>query len=208
MKIKMLIIDDHKLFIEGLVSIFSSLREFEIYSFNNSFKDLEDNILLIQADLILLDINLNGENGLELGRNIKMKYPNIYIIILSMYNHTNLINKAKEYKLNGFLLKEISTNNLVNSINRVIFGKENVWMYPQNTISDPIKDFFKLTYGLTKREIEIIQLLSNGMENESISEKLFLSYHTVKTHRKNIYEKLKIKTIRELLNFARKNNMI
>ena len=193
-----LIIDDHQLFGLGLKELLLKQESFEVLG---PFKNIHDIHAAIQANhpqLLLLDINLNGVNGLDLGKKIKIDYPKLKIIILTMYEHAVFLKQSKEYGMDGYLLKDSEPQILIKDINNVLNGGQAfLEIIEESNIG--LKDDFAAKHRLSEREIEIGHEICKGLNNNEIAEKLFLSYHTVKTHRKNIYQKLKISHVTELL---------
>lgn len=150
----------------------------------------------IAPDIILLDIGLPGMSGLECINKIKAISPASHVIILTVFDDNDNIFKALCSGASGYLLKDSSTESIINSISEVLGGgapinpqiaKKMLEMFTM--LAAPIKD-----YGLTDREKEILKLLVEGPTKKKISKLLFISYHTVDTHLKNIYAKLQVHT--------------
>ncbi|MBK9225335.1 MAG: response regulator transcription factor [Flavobacterium sp.] len=135
----------------------------------------------------MLDINRSGVNGLDLGKKIKMDYPNLKIIILTMYEHAVFLKQSKEYGMDGYLLKDSEPLVLISGINNVLKGEKAFLIIEGDTVNN-IKDDFAAKNKLSEREIEICHQICKGLNNHEIAEKFFLSYHTVKPQ-KNIYQK-------------------
>ena len=148
--------------------------------------------------LLLLDINLNGINGIDLGKRLKEDYPKLKIIMLTMYEHAAFLKQSKEFGLDGYLLKDSEPHVLINGINTVLGGGK-YFLEIVETANVLMKDAFADKHKLSEREIEIGHEICKGLNNHEIAEKLCLSYHTIKTHRKNIYNKLKISHLTELI---------
>ena len=200
---KLLIVDDHKLFMEGLVAILKDIPFIsEIYTVSDS-SQIDANVRAIRPDFILIDINLGGENGLEIGKKLKKRYPHTQLIVLTMHHHPSFKLQAKEYGFDAFLHKDTSTKILLQTLDDLRMGK--AWNWEDDEKVDTELRFLKNNYNLTTRELEIIHYLAQGLDNQQISEKLYLSYFTVKTHRKNIYMKLGVSNIMELTTFAKEN---
>lgn len=200
---KILLIDDHKLFIEGMVAILKDMPFVREVHTESDFNQIGKQVREIEPNFILIDINLGGENGLEIGKKLKRMFPTIKIIVITMHHHPSFKQLAKEYGLDAFLNKDISTKELSHALENIWDG--NKWSWENETKEDIEIRFLKNNYNLTSRELEIIHYLAQGLDNQQISEKLFLSYFTVKTHRKNIYMKLGVTNILELTTFAKEN---
>ncbi|WP_255075951.1 response regulator transcription factor [Lacihabitans sp. CCS-44] len=197
-KHKILIVDDHLLFGLGLKELLLKERDYEILG---PLKEINEIISTIQSnspDLILLDINLNGINGIELGKRLKLEFNKIKVIILTMYEHSVFLRQAKEAEMDGYLLKDCDSNFLISGI-QTVFNGGNCFLKLINEKSVPVASGFGDKHFLSDRELEIAYEICKGLNNNEIAEKLHLSYHTIKTHRKNIYTKLGISNVLELI---------
>lgn len=206
--IKIIIADDHTLFINGLQLLLQDKIWMEVIDIANDGKELLNMLQKTQPDLILLDINMPVLNGLDTARYIKQTYPFIKLIMLSTYNEEHLIDKAKQTGVNGYLLKNSSKDELLQTI-RLVMNNQTCFPYLQpkgENIVDKQDNFLK-QFNLTKRETEIILLLKNNFTNQQIADKLFLSIYTVETHRKNIMQKLGLKSPVALMKFIIENNL-
>jgi DNA-binding NarL/FixJ family response regulator len=140
-------------------------------------------------------------NGLEAALKISQQYAQIKVVILSTYSEGHLVQKAKQYGCKGYIVKTAETVELMDGIRRVYQG--------QDYFLKPVADEPSMTedeaivkqYKLTRRELEILELLRKEMTNKEISETLFLSVYTIETHRKNIMQKLGLKTPAALIRF-------
>ncbi len=164
-----------------------------------------------KPELLLLDLNLNGQDGFTILEQIRQHYPDLRVIIFSMYEQGFMIEKARKAKANGYLLKNSSRHELVEALNHVINSTE--FYLPQALLkqkreNDTYRDEFIEKMHLTAREIEMIKLVAAGKSAKKIADQLFLSIHTVDTHRRNVLVKLKMKNIADLVRFAAKNNLI
>lgn len=199
-KHQLLIIDDHYLFGEGLKELLSKQKELHIEGPEKDVKRIESMLSQNTPELILMDINLSGLNGIELGAKIKEDYPDIKIIILTMYDQKTFFKQAQEAKMDGYLLKDCDSAILLKGIFEVLKG--GTYFYEITDTKShylPENDDFANKYKLSERELEIIKHICNGLNNKQIAETISLSYHTVKSHRKNIYFKLGISHITELI---------
>jgi DNA-binding NarL/FixJ family response regulator len=161
-------------------------------------------------DVILLDIGLPGMNGIKCINKIKEIEKNIHIIILSVYDdNDNLFNALCE-GASGYLLKDSSPEKIVASIKEVQLGGAPMSMTIANKVLKMFSGFKpqKKDYGLTEREEEILQLIVDGLTKHQIADKLFLSFHTVNTHIKNIYSKLHVHTKSGVITKVFRENII
>lgn len=206
--IHIIIADDHVLFIDGLKLLLKDEEGILVGDVANDGKELLDLLQYQKPDIILLDINMPKMNGLEAARNIKQSYPCIKIIILSTYNEDHLIEKAKQYGANGYLLKNCSKEELLQTI-RLVFTEHTSFPYRihKNENDFDKTDNFLKQFNLTKRESEIVQLIKNNFTNHQIADKLYLSIYTIETHRKNIMQKLGLKSPAALMKFIVEHNI-
>lgn len=204
MKPRLLIADDHTLFNEGVKNLLSENYEIiaQIYDGAGVLPAIQEK----SPDVVVLDINLPTINGLTLAGEIKAGFPAVKIIFLSMYTEMRFVEEAKKLKVNGYLLKNSTKEELIRGIEQVLAGN-NFWdpkLAREKTTED---DFFVKKFSLSPREIEIIGLIRSGFSTREIAEKLYLNHETVKTHRKNIYYKLTISKLPELIRFANENGI-
>ena len=206
--IKLLIADDHNLFIEGLQLILADQPNIEITDIAGDGKELMEIVRKRKPDVILLDINMPEINGIDALKFLKREFCDIKVIMLSTYNEDHLVEKAKTLGANGYLLKNVIKADLVQTINLVYQGNSCFpYRPPFNRSTTDSVDNFLLQFNITKRENEILQLIKDGLTNQQISQMLHLSIYTVETHRKNIMQKLKLKTPAELVKFIIRHNL-
>jgi two-component system, NarL family, nitrate/nitrite response regulator NarL len=206
--INLIIADDHKLFAEGLVQLFKDESDINVLDVVNDGKELLSILAKLPAELILMDINMPVLNGLDAARFVKQAYSSIKIIILSTYTDDHLVEKAKALGANGYLLKTTSKDELLQTIRLVSTGKACFpYRSPTNKTEFDRTDSFLKQFNLTKREIEILQLLKSNYTNQKIASKLSLSIYTVETHRKNIMQKLQLNSPTTLMKFIIENNL-
>lgn len=206
--VRIIIADDHSLFINGLQLLLEEESMIEVTDIANDGKELIYILNKNEPDLILLDLNMPNMNGLEAARHIKQNHPAVKLIILSTYNEEHIVEKSKRLGINGYLLKNCSRLELVHAINSVMNNQDSFPCFErkENTLFDKEDSFLK-QFNLTKREAEIIQLIKTGFTNQQIADKLFLSIYTIETHRKNIMHKLGLKSPAALLKFIFENNL-
>lgn len=200
-KIKVILAEDHLLFADGVEQILGSVPGIEVIAKVSHGKLLMQTLNNQIPDLLLLDINMPFMDGLEAARLIKTRLPNIKIIFLSMYWDSKILAFVKEHNINGFIMKTVMAMDLKEAIQKVING-QTVFLLPEHVhkgeMSYPDDEFGK-QFKLSPRETEIIKLIKEGNSTKQISELLFLSAHTVETHRKNIFRKLQVKNVAELI---------
>lgn len=187
-KFKIGIVDDHQLILDGLEKLLKTVENYEVVFIENKASIALQHMQNMHVDLVMSDVAMPDMNGAEFIKKLKQHHPNVKILVLSMYK-TDLIN---ENDINGYLLKESSSETILKKVNEILTKESK--SHPSN----PDKSHSTLS----KREKEIVIEIGHGLSSEQIAEKLFLSYYTVETHKKNIYLKLNVKTTAELIKKA------
>lgn len=205
MKKRILIADDHLLFGEGLKELLAKQPAFEVKGPVKEREEIIQAVILFKPHVLLLDINLGKTNGIDLGRDLKKSHPGVKIIMLTMYEEEKFLKQSKQYQMDGYLLKDCETSVLLSGIQKVLDGNTCFTEFEETAENLAIgKDDFMALYQLSSRELEVIHQLKHGFNNQEIAESLNLSFHTVKTHRKNIYMKLKVSNVAELIEVMNK----
>jgi len=207
-KLSLIIADDHTLFIDGLSMLLQSDPGIEILNIASNGRELMGLLHTHNPDIILLDINMPGYNGFESLSRIKSFYPRIKVIMLSTYNEEHLIEKAKAGGANGYMVKNADKSELINVIKLVSQG-QSCFPYKPPVMSPAFdeQDPFLKQFQLTKRELELLQLIKENHTNQQMADNLHLSIYTVETHRKNIMQKLNLKNPVELTKFILQYNL-
>jgi len=197
MSIRSIIVDNHLLFAQGLQALLEHSRfDIGVLGIAKDFAELNYWLEEGGLDLIFLDLNLGKENGLDMVPRIKTMWPQTRILIVSMYDNQKYIKDAFLKGADGYVLKESKLKDLDIAIEAVmndeVFMGEGV---STATVQSPRKgdqffDRFDIRIKLTKREIEILQMITDAMSNKEIAQKLFISDQTVSVHRKSIMRKL------------------
>ncbi|WP_262246698.1 response regulator transcription factor [Parapedobacter soli] len=195
------IADDHKLMSEGVASILQSDAELSVVKICSNGRELIDYLHKNTVDLVLVDLNMPILDGPDTIRIIKNNQFSCKIVVLSMYADENIYAKCRELDINGYLHKDSDAQHLIDTIKQIHKG-HNHFDYERAAAAEPNKlfdDKFLNKFKLSPRELEIITLVSGGLTNQEIADKLFLSVHTVMTHRKNILHKLQVRNTAEML---------
>jgi DNA-binding NarL/FixJ family response regulator len=197
--------------IDGIKALLNNNSSFEIIGENtNPLKALEE-IKKNTPDILITDINMKEMSGIELTKQLKEIFPSLKILALSMFGDKETISEMLEAGINGYVLKNTGTDELVTaltklSINQPFFSDE-VTTEMMRVITTP-KGSQKETINLTPREIEIVKLIAEEYNNAKIGDKLFISERTVETHRKNIFRKTNTKSVAGLIKFAMEQKII
>jgi len=205
---KILLCEDHQIVIDGLFSIFKNHTDYCIVDSVKNGKDVIPYVKATSPDIILLDLNLPEKNGLILLKEIKDDFPEIKVIVLTMYNKESVVNEVIKNDGDGFLLKNCSTEELIEALD-CVFKSSTFYRGKGITKAPPSfeGDTFYKKIQITRREKEIIFELIQGLSVPLISKKLFISVHTVETHKKNIFKKLNIHNSIDLVKFANESNL-
>lgn len=213
--IKVMIVDDHQLIIDGLYALFSEEEGVRIIAAANSGSEALEILRNEHVNVVLVDINMPGMTGIELTTKIRQKYPGIHVLALSMHAENSLINKMIEAGAAGYVLKSTHISDLCAAIDSVASGKKylspDVQSIIMRNICNPHSALAQMqpkAARLSKRETEILNLIAQEYTNEEIAGKLFIGKRTVETHRRNIFVKTKTKTIVGLIRYAIDNNLI
>lgn len=206
--IKIIIIDDHPMVIEGISMFLSKSDNFEIVSsFTNGLEVLEF-IKNNEIDLILLDVFMPNINGIDLCKLIKLKNPEIKVLGMSSQSERSLVMQFIQNGASGYLLKNATKEEFFDCITKAMIGDIVFSSEVKLIISKPELTELKKLPTLTRREKEILGMVTNGKNSQEIADSLFLSFLTVQTHRRNIMTKLEVKNIAELINVVQKNRLL
>jgi len=157
-----------------------------------------------QPDIIFMDINLPDKSGIDLCKEVKEKYPSVFIIGLSTFNQQSFIQKMMENGASGYVLKNATREELKEAIGTVIQAK----MYLSKDASQALRKEKMPAIVLTRREKEVLELIADGMTNPEIAQQLFISVSTVDTHRTNLLAKLEAKNTASLVRIAAQLQLI
>ena len=202
-KIKLLIADDHKILLEGIVSLLQTEASFHVAATATDGYEVMKLIPKNDYDVCLLDINMPGLDGIETAKQIKTAKPGIKIIMLTTYNDKEIISELIHTGVSGYLLKNSDRSELVEAITKVMSGRYYFSAEVEAIIMQGVGEKKNTdVIILTDREIEIVKLLGKEYTNEKIATELHISYRTVETHRKNIMQKTKSHNLAGLLKHA------
>lgn len=208
---KLVLVDDHKVFLQGIEALLLRSEEFDVLAtFTNGLELMR---FLAEGDLpdvVLLDIEMGIPNGISVAEHVLQQYPSVKVIMLSVSFDEDFIDQLMESGISGYLLKSVSFPELRKAIKDVATGS---FAFSPEVMEVIVKGY-KASSGLnvftdeeksgrlSDREVELIQLIGEELTMKEIAGKLFLSEHTVKTHRKNIMTKLGVKNTAGLIKKA------
>jgi DNA-binding NarL/FixJ family response regulator len=215
-QISIFLVDDHQLVRDGIKALLTGLTDIVIIGEANSGRELMDQIGHTTPDIILMDISLPDISGIDLTKQLHRDYPRVKILILSMYTDEDFIFNSLKAGAMGYLPKNTSRQELLDAIYALHNGQE----FLGNSISkvilksymrhatEPDKSPESLQMVLSGREIEILKLYAEGLNNKEISEKLSISIRTVESHKNHIVRKLGLKSTVDMVKFAIRNKII
>lgn len=206
--IRVFIVDDHPVVIEGLHSLLQNEKSIEWAGHAMNAQSCLGFFVNNTADVVLMDISMPEMDGVELCRLMREKYPAVFILGLSTFNQGIYIKKMLENGASGYILKNVSKEELMLSIATVNKGG----IYFAGEVGEALKDYEKTSLNklpeLSVREKEILNLIAEGYTNPEIAKKIFLSPFTVDSHRKNLLAKLNVKNTACLIRLAVQKNFI
>jgi two-component system nitrate/nitrite response regulator NarL len=205
--IKVLLVDDHPLVLEGIKAVLETFAHIEIVGAVSSAKKALNLAIRAIPDVVLMDINMSDINGLDAIELFKEQHPRIRLLMLSMHDSKEYISTSVMYGAYGYVLKDVSTNEIIAAIETVAAGGT----YFSSGVSDILlsqKNTKKIDSPLTTREQSILLLVAEGKSSKDVAKILEISVRTVETHRKNIKKKLNIGTTAGLTHYAIKNGLI
>jgi len=219
--INSVLVDIHSIFRLGLRAYFNSVNSLDVNIIGE--ETTAEGLLLflhknLSTELVILDLNLPDEDGLELIPRIRKQFKNIKILVLTSYGDYKFVGQALKNGADGYLLKSNSEDDLLNAIEEVMAG--NTYLAPGLHITPPngkrligqrksnYEDRFVIKQKLTAREHEVLELITQAKNNKEIAKDLFISDQTVGVHRKNIMRKLGVRNTINLIKFALENQLV
>jgi two-component system, NarL family, response regulator DegU len=225
-KTKIVIIDDHQLFREGVKRILDFEENFEVVAEGDDGKQAVELVEQYNPDVVIMDINMPDVNGVEATRKLIEAYPDTKVIILSIHDDESYVTHVLKSGAVGYLLKEMDANTLIEAVKVVADGGS--YLHPKVT-HNLVKEFRRLAndgqaegeqqgyqkvevrrplHLLTRRECEVLQLLADGKSNRAIGEELYISEKTVKNHVSNILQKMNVNDRTQAVVVAIKNGWV
>lgn len=192
------IVDDHFMVIEGIRSILQDEENINWLGHAMNSSSCLNFLEKHQPNVILMDISLPDESGIDLCKRVKKQYPKIKVLGLSTYNQQSIIQDMMKSGASGYLLKNASKEELMDAITSVMNGEEYLCMEAAESLQHPETSI----PIITKREKEVLGLICDGFTNPEIAEKLFISVPTANTHRKSLLAKFGAKNVASLVKMA------
>jgi len=206
---RVLLVDDHALFREGLASLFAYEADFEVIGQAGDGDSALTLVRQLRPDIVLMDIDLPGEDGLAVTRQVKVEFPDIIVAMLTVHDATDKLIEAVKAGAQGYLVKSIRTVELLDQLRGLTRGEAAI----SRRMAARILEEFRRTpqapqqgeepeQQLTPRELEVLELVAARLPNKEIAGRLVISEHTVKNHIKNILAKLHLRSRREAAEYG------
>ena len=215
-KIKIHLADDHKVLIDGMLSMLKTNSSFEVVGFSLNGENLYEEIQNNKADILVMDINMPIKDGIDVLREFSVKGFYCKVIILSSYDDVKIIKEVLKLGASGYLSKQSAGENIIEAINVVASGEEFFSQCIRDRIFQSFSNIPQQSYineamplsSITDRELEILRLITLEYSGTQIGDELNISTNTVETHRKNLIKKLNVKSTIGLVKYALKHNII
>jgi DNA-binding NarL/FixJ family response regulator len=205
--IRILVVDDHPLFRHGLVQLLNSEETFNVVGEASSAPEALTRARQLQPTMVIVDLGLKGPSGLELTKSLRVEFPKMPVLVLSMHDEPTYAVRSLRAGANGYVTKEEALASVLVAVREVISGR--TYLSPgmaseviSNVVLSKTRPGATPTDQLTDRELEILERIGQGEEVKAIADALHLSPKTVETHRAHIKEKLNLKNAREVARFA------
>ena len=205
---RIFLVDDHTIVRDGLRALLANEPEVEVVGEASNGQELLDQLPTTPADVILLDANMPLMDGLATTQRLRAEYPHVRVLILSMLAHERYIGQLFDAGAAGYVLKSAEKGEILVAIQTVIAGRQflcsdlGLNMLRKVLAKEEEPDEAARASRLSRRETEVLQLLSEGLTTNEIAEKLFTSKRTIETHRQNILEKTQTKNTAALIRLA------
>lgn len=212
-KIKLGLTDDHLLFRRGLASILATYEQIQLVLQTSSGPELLEQLQHTELDVVLLDLEMPEMNGIQTAEALREQYPDLKILILSMYDDDHFIQHLMEVGANGYLLKDAEPDEVVQAVvatakNGFHFSERVSKVVLQGLANKKkVKPIFRNQIRLTKRELQVLQLICEEQTNNEIGEQLFLSPRTIEGYRNRLLEKTGVRNTAGLVVFAIRNEL-
>jgi len=216
--ITVLLVDDHKIIRDGIKSLLEGVENIKIIGEASNGVEAIEFFKKQPADMVFMDIRMPEMSGIETTQYLTQTYPNVKVLALTMHDEEAFIYKMLNAGASGYLLKNVGKEEFVTAIQKVYKGENyfsldlatkmitNMVLTKSSDTSNEVIENEELQ--LTKREIEVIKLIAEGLTSQEIADKLFISPRTVDTHRRNLLQKLNVKNTAELIKFAIKHHIV
>ena len=207
---KIIITDDHEIIREGLKKILTKHEDFKIVAEASSAEELIDLLDKNEVDFVTLDISMPGKSGLDIVKDIKLRFPDIKILMFSIYPDEKFAKRALTLGADGYISKNAKPSEIISAIRKIEKGGkylkseiiEELYLNPASSINEIKHE------TLSNREFEVLRMLAKGDKLTEIADSLGLSVNTVASYKSRIQEKLGLKSTAEIIRYAIDNDLI
>lgn len=214
-KIKIALVDDHKLFRAGVRSLLEQVEDFEVVMEAANGQELLDQLIKMRVHVVLLDIDMPILDGIKTTEILQERFPRLKIIILSLHDEDRFVLHLMEIGASGYLLKDADTDEVEKAI-RTVMTQEHyfndfiskVMLRKATTKSVRSSRIFNFKVDLSERELQVLRFICEGLTNAEIAEELDLSQRTIEGYRLRMFEKLKVKNTAGLVAYAIKKQLV
>lgn len=203
--VRVVIVDDHPMVTEGIEAILETYDDISVVGTLNNGQAIIEQISTLKPDVVLLDLNMPGMNGLSTTEILLENNPDTRVLILSMHDSSEYIQTALSHGAKGYILKDVPTEEIKTAIDAVMAGQQYLCTGASTALTPKTLDGHEV---LTNREQTILLQLAQGNSNKQVAAKLDISVRTVETHRKNIKRKLGISTTAGLTRYAMEHGVL
>ncbi len=205
-KINVLVVDDHPMVLEGMRSMLQQISFVQLCGVAVNAFDAIEQMKKDLPHIVITDINMPEISGIELASKVKKEFPMVKVIAMSTFSERSYIAQMIREGAVGYLVKSAAKEEIEEAILSVHEGR--LYMSLDLNMSTADQKEIKNTPVLSSREKEVLQLIADGLTNPQIAEKLFLSMHTVDSHRKNLLTKFAVNNTASLIKLAAKNDLV
>jgi DNA-binding NarL/FixJ family response regulator len=212
--IRVMIADDHNMFVEGVESILYGIDNIQVVSKCYTGPDVFEKLATIPADVILLDINLPGMNGIEVCQKLSKDYPDVKVLALSMHNEESFVTEILKYGAQGYILKNTGKKELIHAIEAINNGQS---YFSEEVTETIMKSLVNQRTGskksstsapkISRREKDVLELIVKEHTTQEIADTLFISLKTVESHRRSLLTKLGVRNTAGLVRVAIENQL-
>lgn len=209
--IRLLIADDHTVLLEGLASLFEDIEDITCIGTVRNGQEAIDFAGRSETDVILMDINMPVVDGIEATRQIKQSHPEISVLALTMLEQGSFIRQMLKAGASGFLLKNADKEEVVKAVRAVAVGGQYLGKEATSLLMNDLAgktERSKFIPVLTRREKEVLQHIAQGLSTQEIADKLFISFNTVESHKKNLRSKFDVRNSAEMVRIAMERNLL
>jgi DNA-binding NarL/FixJ family response regulator len=206
---RLLLVDDHAMFREGLAGLFAYQDDFEVVGEASDAETALAQVAVLQPDLVLMDIDMPGDDGVSTTRRLKAEFPQVTVVMLTVHDATEKLLEAVKAGAQGYLVKNIRSSELLDQLRGLRRGEAAITRRMAARILEEFQrgqavaaESSESLNELTSRELEVLKLVADRLSNKEIAARLVISEHTVKNHLKNILGKLHLRSRREAADYG------